>query len=78
VKVPPVAPGDDLELPEDLSPAALPIRLEPNDAASGLFIFQIKEELTRNREIERYDVYVRDVHGVEESRQITIFHEAGG
>lgn len=78
VKVPPVAPGDELEFPGDLLPTALPIRLEPNDAASGLFIFQITDELTRDREIERYDVYVRDVHGVEESRQITIFYEAGG
>lgn len=78
VRVPPAAPRDELELPGDLLPTALPIRLEPNDAASGIFIFQIKDELTRDREIERYDVYVRDVHGVEQSRQITIFHEAGG
>jgi hypothetical protein len=78
VKVPPVAAGDELEFLGDLLPTALPIRLEPNDAASGLFIFQIRDDLTRDREIERYEVHVRDVHGVEENRQITIFSEAGG
>jgi hypothetical protein len=78
VKVPPVAPGDELEVPGDLAPTALPIRLEPNGAASGLFIYRVKDKLTRDRDIERYDVQVRDVHGIEERRQITIFSESGG
>jgi hypothetical protein len=76
VKLPPVFGDDELESAGDLLPATLPIRLGPNGAASSLFIFHVTDELTRGREIERYDVHVRDVHG-EEGRQITIFSEAG-
>ncbi len=78
VKVSPALHVDGFELPDELTPAVLPIRLEPNDAASSLFVFRVGDDLTQGREIERYDVCVRDVHGVEESRQITIFHEASG
>jgi hypothetical protein len=78
VKMPPAIHIEAFEFPEGLTPAALPIRLEPNDAVSSLFIFRIGDDLTRGRDVERYDIYLRDVHGVEESRQITIFHEASG
>lgn len=78
VKVPHATSVDAFEFPRGLTPASLPIRLEPNDAVSTLFVFRIEDDLTREREIERYDVHLRDVHGAEEGLQITIFHEAGG
>jgi hypothetical protein len=53
----------------------LPLRLEANDAHVGWLSFGLSADLMRGREIDRYDVVVRDVQGIEESTQVRILGE---
>lgn len=73
VKVPhdrtpsPELPGSD--------PIILPKSLEANQAVSGWFLFRISESLTSGRSIDRYELFVSDVHDIVEGLHITAFRE---
>jgi len=58
-----------------VEPMEFPVRLDANDAASGWALFHIKNGLTGDRPIDRYDIVVRNVHGIEESVQASVFRE---
>lgn len=75
VKVPRVSDMKSADVPLEVDPIELPARLDANDAVSGWFVFQVKDGLTSGRSIDRYEVFVRDVHGIEESVQVTVFRE---
>jgi hypothetical protein len=62
--------------PAGVSPLSLPTRLDANEATSGWLFFQVSQALAGDREIDRYDLVLRDIHGLEETRQVTIFREA--
>lgn len=68
VKVPRALDMTPSEIPPEVNPIVLPARLEANDAVLGWFLFQVKDGLTGGRSIDRYEVFVRDVHGIEEDR----------
>ncbi|HEX8646558.1 MAG TPA: hypothetical protein VF715_06630 [Thermoleophilaceae bacterium] len=55
---------------------SLPLRLAANEARSGWFLFFIPQALIAGREVDRYDVVLRDLHEIEQSLQVTIFREA--
>lgn len=54
----------------------LPLVLNANSAVMGWLLFRIPDDLTGGNPIERYDVTVRDLHDIVESRQVTVLHEA--
>ena len=60
----------------DIVPAVLPLSLQPNEAANGWFLFGAGSTLTGEHEIRRYDFVVTDIHGIDESIQVSIFREA--
>ena len=68
----------DAALPETVRPLELPARLDSNGAVAGWFLFRVDGGLTGGHPIDRYDVAVRDVHGIEELMQVTVFREASG
>lgn len=70
-----VKPPQELR-PGELVPLTLPLRLGANEATSGWLAFFVPAAITVGRAIERYDICVRDLHGVEQSRQLTVFREA--
>ena len=60
---------------EGIETIGLPQRLEANGASSGWLLFQVPGELVRSRDIQRYDVVVRDVHDTIASVQVAVFQE---
>lgn len=70
-----VTPGSDVEAFSHIEPASLPIRLTASSAVVKWFLFVLDDDLTGGSPIERYDIAVRDVHGVEESIQLATFRE---
>lgn len=53
----------------------IPQRLEANGVASGWLVFRVADALVDRGDVHRYDVVVRDVHNVVETRQIAVFRE---
>jgi len=75
VKVPSVSVGD-LDAPRpDVDSLDPPARLDANDAVSGWCLFRLSDELLGDYPADRYEVVIRDVHGIEESVQVAVFHE---
>jgi hypothetical protein len=70
--------GESSSLPGRIAPISLPARLGANAALNGWLVFELAEVLTARLAIDRYDLVVRDVHGIEESVQVTIFPELSG
>lgn len=67
--------SDPTGLPPGVASLELPARLDANDAVSGWLLFLLKDGLTGDRPVERYDLIARDVHGKEESVQLGVFRE---
>jgi hypothetical protein len=59
----------------DVESVDVPARLNANDTISGWFLFQVPDQLIHNRPVDRYEVVFRDLHEIEESVQVTVFHE---
>lgn len=64
-----------IELPGEVVSLELPARLDANDAVSGWLLFLLKDGITGDRPIERYDIVIRDLHGKEETVQLGVFRE---
>lgn len=62
-------------LPGEVVSLELPARLDANEAVSGWLLFLLKDGITGDRPIERYDLVARDVHGKEETIQLGVFRE---
>jgi hypothetical protein len=75
VKVPHASGREEVSLPRGVVPIQLPSHVGANDAVSGWFLFRVAEGVTDGRAIDRYDVVLRDVHGVIETLQVTLFRE---
>jgi hypothetical protein len=75
VKVPLAGDVSGTVVPTEVATVDLPVRVDANDAVSGWFLFRVSHELTGWAPVERYDVVIRDVHGIEESLQVTVFRE---
>jgi hypothetical protein len=76
VKVPHLTNATGITLPTEVDLIEMPTRLDANQAVSGWFVFRITDGLTLNRPIDRYDVIIRDVHGIDETVQVSLFREA--
>lgn len=50
----------------------LPTRLDTNEAVAGWLWFLLHDGLTSGRPIERYELIVRDIHGMEASQQVIV------
>lgn len=50
-------------------------RLEANAAISDWLLFKVADGLTKDRPVDRYDVVIRDINGIVQSVQVTIFLE---
>lgn len=57
-----------------VKPLDLPVALDANGAVSGWLLFRIDRALTGGRPVDRYDLVVQDVHGTQESRQVTVIN----
>lgn len=66
--------ADDLATP-GVSPLQLPARLDANDALAGWLRFRLGGEMMLGREIDRYDLVIRDVHGIEEALQVRVMSD---
>ncbi len=75
VKVPYAAVRPPVPAPPGVDPITLPIRLGANDSLSGWLLFDIRGGLTGGWPIDRYDVVVRDVHGIEQAAQAGFLKE---
>lgn len=69
-----LAGNDDLTT-TSVTSLGLPARLDANDAVSGWLRFALPGSLLRGRAIDRYDLVVRDVHGIDESLQVSCLSE---
>ncbi len=58
--------GDEVRLPEPMRPLDVPSRLAANDAITGWLAFNLHNELTGGRPIDRVEIVVRDSRGVVE------------
>jgi hypothetical protein len=56
---------------------AFPTRLDANAAASGWIVFQVVDALVADHAIDRYELFIRDVHGLQEGLQVTVIPEIG-
>ena len=75
VNVPATSTADlDQPLP-DVVVVELPVRLEANGGTSGWFLFRVPDGLVGGGGVDRYEVVLKDIHGIEETVQVTIFHE---
>jgi hypothetical protein len=75
VKVPSASDVGSTSLPASIVPLEIPTRVDANDAVIGWFLFRIDDQLTNGRIVERYDFVLREVHGIEETLQVTVFRE---
>jgi hypothetical protein len=75
VKVPSASDVGSTSLPASFVPLEIPTRVDANDAVIGWFLFRIDDQLTNGRIVERYDFVLREVHGIEETLQVTVFRE---
>lgn len=57
-----------------VKPLDLPVALDANGAVSGWLLFRIDSALTGGRPVDRYDLVIQDVHGTQESRQVTVIN----
>lgn len=78
VKVPQLSEATTVGPGEEYAPVAFPASLSANGAVSGWLLFRVPDALTDGRRIERYDVVVVDVHGVEQAIQGPLLREAHG
>ncbi|MFV1990435.1 MAG: hypothetical protein ACC652_06810 [Acidimicrobiales bacterium] len=62
--------------PGGVTPISLPRPIQANSAASGWFLFHIADDLVDSRQIDRYDIVVRDIHDLAESLQVSVLREA--
>lgn len=56
-------------------PFTMPVQLGANDAVSNWLLFRVDDELTGGRPIDRYEVFVRDVHDLTEGVHVTLIPE---
>ena len=75
LKVPPAAERSRVLLPDGTRAFDVPVALAANHAVSGWFLFAVNDDLTAGAPVDRYDLVVRDVHGVIESLQVTVFRQ---
>lgn len=75
LKVPPAAERSRVHLPEGTRALDVPIALAANHAVSGWFLFAVNDALTAGSPVDRYDLVIRDVHGVITSLQVTVFRQ---
>jgi hypothetical protein len=77
VKIPHSPELAPLQIPTGTSPIMLPAHIASNGAISGWALFSLqKQRLIRDAVVDRYDLSIKDVHGLVESRQVTVFREA--
>jgi hypothetical protein len=76
VKIPNSTDGNaDLATPT-LNLLELPARLDANDARSGWVLFRVQGTLLKGRDVDRFDLVIRDVHGIEQKRQVRVVSDA--
>ena len=75
VKVPAVGEAHSDLVPADLASIELPGRVDANDALAGWLLFRISPELIGGAAVERHELVIRDVHGIEERLQVAVFRE---
>jgi hypothetical protein len=75
VKVPRLSDSRSADARLDLELIQLPARLGENDAVSGWLLFRVKDALTEQQRVDRYEVVIRDLHNIEEGVQVTVFDE---
>lgn len=75
IKVPHASDPTMTVSPIGVTPMDLPAALDANSAVSGWLLFRLEDGLADGRPIDRYDVAVRDVHGIEETMQMTVLRE---
>lgn len=54
----------------------LPAALESNGARSGWLLYRVDDVLTAPAQIDRYELVVQDVHGIERGLPVTILEQA--
>lgn len=75
LKVPPAPERSRVRLPEGTRAFDVPVALAANHAVSGWFLFAVNDALTAGSPVDRYDLVIRDVHGVIEFLQVTVFRQ---
>jgi hypothetical protein len=75
VQIPCTTGAPPVALASDHVPLGLPLRIGAKSAVSGWFLFRLSKELTGGHPIERYDVVLRDVIGIDQNLQVMTIGE---